>query len=107
VEANGRRGWKIGRFLTLAALMRQYPGINMQFDNILFPVDFSEQCLQVSRAVNAMAHAFNSRITLLNVLTLPPQFYDSSDRSLVYGEVTLEDVRNSCKERLQSSGLAT
>jgi len=74
----------------------------MQFDNILFPVDFSEQCLQVSRAVNAMAHAFNSRITLLNVLTLPPQFYDSSDRSMVYGEVTLEDIRKSCEERLQS-----
>lgn len=74
----------------------------MQFDNILFPVDFSEQCVQVSRAVNAMAHAFDSHISLLNVLTLPPHFYDSSDRSLAYGEVTLQDVRNSCQERLES-----
>jgi nucleotide-binding universal stress UspA family protein len=40
----------------------------MQFENILFPVDFSTQAADVAPAVKAMAKTFNARLTLLNVI---------------------------------------
>lgn len=43
-----------------------------QFDNILFPVDFSVQCVQMSPYVAAIAKKFTSRVTFLHV-------FDASD----------------------------
>lgn len=68
----------------------------MQFENILFPVDFSTQAADVSPTVKAMAKTFNARLTLLNVVDLPPVWYGESDRALRYGDVSLEEVRQFC-----------
>ena len=46
-----------------------------RFQNILFPVDFSERCLAVAPAVASFAKRFASRVTLLHVLNLPPGAY--------------------------------
>ncbi len=45
--------------------------------NILFPVDFSERCLHAAPRVRALAEQFESRITLLHVISLPPAWAES------------------------------
>jgi len=42
------------------------------FPSILFPVDFSEQCLALVPAVKAMSRRFRSELTVLHSIDLPP-----------------------------------
>lgn len=60
-----------------------------RFQNILFPVDFSERCLCVAPAVAAFARRFHSRVTLLHVLNLPPGGYQDW-----YAYMNLVDTRS-------------
>ncbi len=46
-----------------------------RFHHILFPVDFSGQCRTVSPFVEAMAQRFHSKLTLMNVVYIPPGWY--------------------------------
>ncbi|HLJ45099.1 MAG TPA: universal stress protein [Bryobacteraceae bacterium] len=45
--------------------------------NILFPVDFSDRCLSAAPRVRSLAEQFQSRITLLHVISLPPAWAES------------------------------
>lgn len=56
------------------------------FDNILFPVDFSTQCLQTASYVADVAKKFNSNVTLLHVLDAENPFgYGSLSSTITYG----------------------
>lgn len=49
------------------------------FKRILFPVDFSEQCVATVPAVKALARRFDSEIELLHVVDLPPVWFGSPE----------------------------
>jgi nucleotide-binding universal stress UspA family protein len=60
-----------------------------RFQNILFPVDFSERCLSVAPAVAAFARRFRSTVTLLHAVNLPPGGYQDW-----YAYMNLVDTRS-------------
>jgi len=43
----------------------------IRFERILFPVDFSDQCVAILPAVKAMTKQFNAQLTLFHVVDLP------------------------------------
>ena len=51
----------------------------MRFDNILFPVDFSDSCSELKADVEWIARRFNSSVTLLHVFEIPPAWYGMGD----------------------------
>src|ERR1041385_8616950 len=51
----------------------------MNFKNILFPVDLSEQCRGAAPFVAAMARQFDAEVEMLYVLELPPTWYGTPD----------------------------
>jgi len=67
----------------------------LNFKHILFPVDLSEQCAKIAPFVQAWAAHFSARVTLLNVLEMPPAYYAESTAfvGLVDIEAVLEERR--------------
>jgi len=49
------------------------------FKRILFPVDFSEQCVSTVPAVKALAKRFSADLALLHVVDLPPAWFGSPE----------------------------
>ena len=47
--------------------------------HILFPVDLSEACRSFASIVRSVACRAGARVTLLNVLQLPPNYYSDPD----------------------------
>ena len=45
------------------------------FQNILFPVDFSERCAAAAPFIETLAMKFSAKVTLLYVLDLPPAYF--------------------------------
>jgi nucleotide-binding universal stress UspA family protein len=43
----------------------------IRFERILFPVDFSDQCVAIVPAVKAMTKQFDAELTLFHVVDLP------------------------------------
>lgn len=72
----------------------------LKFAHVLFPVDFSEQCTKIVPFVQAWAAHFGARVTLLNVLEMPPVYY--IDSSALIGTVDIESLLGSRKCRLDS-----
>jgi len=57
------------------------------FQNILFPVDFSERCLQSMSYMAGIARKFNSELTLLHALDIYNPFgYGAISSTVAYGE---------------------
>jgi len=51
----------------------------IQFNRILFPVDFSEQCKGVAPAVKAMAQKFSSEVMLFHGIDLPVAWFGTPE----------------------------
>lgn len=72
----------------------------LNFQHILFPVDLSEQCAKVAPFVQAWAAHFSARVTLLNVLEMPPAYY--ADSTAFVGLVDIEAVLEERRRALES-----
>jgi manganese transport protein len=73
----------------------------MTFDNILFPIDFSDSCNSVKADVEWLAKKFNSKVTLLYVFEVPPAWYGMGDAYAVSAE-WLTQIMADAKKRLDS-----
>jgi len=51
----------------------------MKFDNILFPLDFSERSLGMTSEVESIARRFGSKVTALHVFEIPATWYGSAE----------------------------
>ena len=58
------------------------------FEKILFPVDMSDNCTATVPYVEALAKKFNSELTLLHVLEIPPAYFTDW-----YGYMSLVDTQ--------------
>ena len=73
----------------------------MTFDNILFPIDFSDSCNSVKADVEWLAKKFNSKVTLLYVFEVPPAWYGMGDAYAVSTE-WLTQIMADAKKRLDA-----
>jgi nucleotide-binding universal stress UspA family protein len=71
----------------------------MKFNHILFPTDFSERSLALTRQVEWLAARFNSRVTLLHVFEIPAAWYGACEATFVNMDC-LNTLRDSAKQRL-------
>jgi nucleotide-binding universal stress UspA family protein len=71
----------------------------MKFDNILFPIDFSECSRALNQEVEWLANRFNSRVTLLNVLEIPSSWYGSGEAPLMSSDCFREYIEGA-KQRV-------
>ncbi len=55
----------------------------MNFDHVLFPIDFSERSRMLTKEVEWLAARFDSRVTLLHVFEIPASWYGGCDGSLI------------------------
>jgi len=51
----------------------------MKFDNILFPLDFSERSLGMASEVECLARRFGSKVTVLHVFEIPATWYGTAE----------------------------
>lgn len=63
------------------------------FQRILFPVDFSEQCVAIVPAVKAMAKQFQAKIELLHVVDLPMAWFGSPEAASWAALISAERLR--------------
>jgi nucleotide-binding universal stress UspA family protein len=73
----------------------------MTFDNILFPIDFSDSCNGVKADVEWLAKKFNSKVTLLYVFEVPPAWCGMGDAYAVSTE-WLTQIMADAKKRLDT-----
>jgi len=74
--------------------------INMRFEHILFPVDFSDQSRKLNAEVEWLAARFNSKVTLLHVFEIPAGWYGGGDVPMLSGE-DIVSIANDEKQRLR------
>lgn len=72
----------------------------LKFAHILFPVDFSEPCGRTVPFVQAWAAHFGARVTLLNVLEIPPAYYIDSNSFVA--AVDFKSLLEDRRQRLES-----
>jgi nucleotide-binding universal stress UspA family protein len=72
----------------------------MNFDHILFPIDFSNQCSGLKNQVEWLAGRFGSRVTLLHVFEIPASWYGSSEAMFVNSDC-FEPIKDEAKRRLR------
>ncbi|HLH00528.1 MAG TPA: universal stress protein [Bryobacteraceae bacterium] len=65
----------------------------INFQRILFPVDFSEQCSAIVPAVKAMAEEFHSQLILLHVVDLPSTWFGSPEAAAWTTLISAERLR--------------
>jgi nucleotide-binding universal stress UspA family protein len=65
----------------------------INFQRILFPVDFSEQCSAIVPAIKAMAKEFHSELTLLHVIGLPSAWFGSPEAAVWTALISAERLR--------------
>ena len=63
------------------------------FQRILFPVDFSEQCVAIVPAVKEMAHKFGAHLELLHVVDLPSAWFGSPEAAAWTALISAERLR--------------
>ncbi len=51
----------------------------MKFENILFPLDFSERSLGMASEVESLARRFGSKVTVLHVFEIPATWYGTAE----------------------------
>jgi len=57
----------------------------VQFNNILFPIDFADRSLSLNSEVEWLAERFNSKVTLLHVYELPSNWFANKEAALLSG----------------------
>ena len=67
------------------------------FQRILFPVDFSEQCVAIVPAVKAMASQFGARLEVLHVVDLPSAWFGSPEAAAWSALISAERLREEGK----------
>jgi nucleotide-binding universal stress UspA family protein len=72
----------------------------MNFDHILFPIDFSNQCSGLKKQVEWLAGRFGSRVTLLHVFEIPASWYGSSEAMFVNSDC-FESIKEEAKRRVR------
>ncbi len=65
----------------------------IRFQRILFPVDFSEQCVAIVPAVKAMASQFGARLEVLHVVDLPAAWFGSPEAAAWAALISAERLR--------------
>lgn len=73
----------------------------MDFNNILFPVDFSERCRAVASSVSAVAQRESASLTLVNVVDTPVMWYAVVEPSYV-SEFTAPRLIEEAEHKLTS-----
>lgn len=71
----------------------------MNFNHILFPVDFSDGCRALNREVEWVAHHFGSKVTLLHVIEIPRIYYSAGEIPAMNPEC-FEEFRSDRKKEL-------
>ena len=74
----------------------------LELRKILFPVDFSERSREAAPHVAAMAQRFNSRVSVLHVMELPPPWYGDLASAQLESLVDLEELRRERKKMLEA-----
>jgi len=72
----------------------------MNFQHILFPVDFSDRCSAAAKHVRAMAALFNANITVVHAVDDPLKWYGAPDPEAVI-EVDIPRVREESAQSLR------
>jgi nucleotide-binding universal stress UspA family protein len=85
---------------SIGASRRDHGRLNMKFDHILFPEDFSEHCRELNAEVEWLASRFGSRVTLLHVFEIPASWYGTGEAPLINPEC-LRAVAQSEEQRLK------
>ena len=76
----------------------------MTFNNILFPVDFSDSSFALKADVEWIAKKFNSTVTLMHVFEVPPAWYGMGDAYALNAD-WLAEVMEEAKKRLDAFNL--
>ena len=58
----------------------------MNFQRILFPIDFSESSQKLNDQVEWLAGKFDSHVTLLHVFEIPSSWYGGADAPMLTGD---------------------
>jgi nucleotide-binding universal stress UspA family protein len=75
----------------------------MAFENILFPVDFSERSRAIVPQVKAVCERFKSTLTLLHIVHVPVMAYGAIDSPVIF-EYPLTEMMNSAEQTLREFG---
>jgi len=73
----------------------------MNIQQILFPVDFSDQSRSAAPFVKAMACRFQSEVVMLNVLELPPVWYGAGDGAAWVPPFDADQMREEAEAKLE------
>lgn len=71
----------------------------MNFDHIVFPIDFSERSRALTSQVEWLAARFGSRVTLLHVFEIPAAWYGACEASFI-SLGCFDTLRNSVEQQL-------
>lgn len=72
------------------------------FGRILFPVDLSRQGEEAAPFVAAMAHRFQSEVTLLQVVEIPCPWYESPEAMSLQSAANLQTIVTESRARLEN-----
>lgn len=72
------------------------------FQEILFPVDFSERCQQFAAEVAMMAREWKARVTLLHIIELSHMFYTGAEAPMYTSLIDISRFREDGKEQLRT-----
>lgn len=65
----------------------------IRFQRILFPADFSEQCVAIVPAVKAMASQFDARLDVLHVVDVPSAWFGSPEAAAWAALISADRLR--------------
>ncbi len=74
----------------------------MDFDRLLFPIDFSDPCRRAAPFIRAVAKHFRSELVMFYVLQIPPPWYPPDAAPEFQGLADLDDLRAQRRADLQN-----
>ena len=77
----------------------------MKFDNILFPLDFSDRSLGMAMEVECLARRFGSMVTVMHVFEIPATWYGTAEAPTI-NLYCFQEFYNAAEESLKSFQLA-
>jgi nucleotide-binding universal stress UspA family protein len=73
----------------------------MKFNNILFPIDFSDFSFNLKLEVEWLAKKFNSHVTLMNVFEIPPAWFGMGE-AYTFNQHCVVEMLDQAKSRLNT-----
>ena len=73
----------------------------MKFENILFPLDFSDRSLGMTSEVESLARRFGSKVTVLHVFEIPATWYGTAEAPTINADC-FQEFYNAAKASLKS-----